>query len=292
MSEQQETLAQALDRIGAALTQARTTKLQADRATAVAQSNQRWNSKGPLQTTLANDLTKQMEDWARIRDGLPSFLQFARTCTVKVNKPKVQRLRNSKAFRHKHRYVVPNVFLVAGNLKFQVETLEDVGTVQHFQKWDHTSHKYTQHTSIIVPRLCIKFGVTFYGSDIEPLQRELSEIFTQDAGENWSQAAEKVRAAWQDVESRLDAIVSESFEKKGTKERAIFRDRFITALLQTKGLIDAPPEAIHAIFKLGWSEIEALMKFTRRNQADIDLVDLEDIVTAQNEARVKNVMES
>ena len=61
---------------------------------------------------------------------------------------------------------------------------------------------------------------------------------------------------------------------------------------KTRGLIDASPEAIFEIFKLGYDEITQLARFSSRNKADVALVQLEDIVEAQNTIRVKKVMES
>jgi hypothetical protein len=120
----------------------------------------------------------------------------------------------------------------------------------------------------------------------------ISDAFLREAGANWEDVVQKVEAYFQKMESSVEEIVNTHLSKHRSKERLAFQEKLSKCLLQTKELIDAPPEAIHAIFKLGGAEILQLAKFTKRNNADIDLVEIEDIMAAQDDARVKTVMES
>jgi hypothetical protein len=246
--------------------------------------------------------------WKKNHQGFLDLLEFAKRCEVVVRKPKVNRGRQQDghpdslpAFYHKHRAVVPQIWLRSGpdceKVEYRVETLHFVHHEQRDMQWgeDNAGNDIEKEVmTVSVPEIFQKFGGWFSCpvGNADDWEKALTLLFVQEAGENWQKVREQVVAAWNEVGTRLDAIVDGAFDKHGAKEKKVFREKFIKALVETKGLIEAPPDAVLAVFRLGWEEIEVLMKFTKRNQADIGLVDFEDVEMAQNEARVKLVMES
>ena len=226
-----------------------------------------------------------------------AFALFCKSCRVKIGKTKVLRTSSYKQrrFMHRGRSVRPDVLLIHGDQKTRVDDVEDIDSIGKQYEWDPKLSKTVEFIQARIPGVIRNTGnghETRLPMKMVDLSIEYVDAFLEEAGPNWTEIVEKVRAHFKFVEANTDKIVSEHFGKRGPAERKIFRDKFCTSLAATKGLIDAPPEAILAVFKLGWQEIETLMKFTRKNKADVDLVELEDIVTAQDEARVKTVMET
>ncbi len=226
---------------------------------------------------------------------IQEFVNFLRACSVKIEKPKVLRAKSGQAkhaFHHKHRWVMPQVILVHGKKRMLVENVTDV---------DDTHETYRGTARVRepeFPHLYFHWGhIHFYRSGNLPnlydgFMGELVDAFKHDCGDNWQRIVDATRAEWSRVQNNLDEIVDEQFGKKGEAEREVFREKLSKFLLSSKGLIDTPPEAILAFFKLGYDEIEKFARFTTQNRADISLVELEDIVSTQQLAQVRKVMES
>ena len=226
------------------------------------------------------------------RPGALKVLEFCKNCKVKVSKPKVIR-----GLKHSHmtmmgRTIKPQVLLVTAEMNLRVESLRDIDTQEVAYDWTVGTHG----TEFIRPKIpSLGHKITSHNLqlpiNLQSYMTEVVDAFLEEASDNWQEVTDKIRAHWKDVESRLEEIVLAHFAKKGPKERQIFQEKFAAVLAQTTGLIDVPADAILAVFKLGCQEIETLAKFVRKNDADVDLVELEDIVLAQNTGRVKTVME-
>ena len=226
---------------------------------------------------------------------IQEFVAFLSACTVKVDKPKVLRAKSGQAkhaFHHKHRWVMPQVALVLGKKRILIENVTDV---------DDTHETYQGSKKVRepeFPHLYFHWGrIHFYRSGNVPnlydgFMGELVSAFKHEIGDNWQRIVDATRTEWSRVGTNLDELVDAQFGKKGEAERAEFRAKLSKFLLSSKGLIDTPPEAILAFFKLGYDEIEKFARFTTQNRADISLVELDDITSTQQLAQVRKVMES
>ncbi len=272
MTEQeQETLEECIDRIDAIWARDRQTR---------------------LVHTQGHDRTLVLEETQKLAKGREHFLallHFAQTCNVVISKTKVLRVRGSSnrgAFQHKGRFVMPNIALVSGEKKIVIEYLDDVKDFD-----DRTGQ-------VCLPHIYARWGGISLGSQWDKAASyyrftdDLAKAFKHSAGAHWQEVCQQVRDEWKKVETNLDQLVDKQFEIKGNQERREFQLKLMSMLGKTKGLIDASPEAVFEIFKLGYDDIEKLARFTSRNKADIGLITLDDVKTAQDEARVKSVMES
>ena len=281
-----ETLAECLARIDAHHAR--------DRAARIDQSRRHGND---YSTIKAEESTLQEN-----RIQLLALAEFLHNCTVVVGKTKVLRVKGSgskstHAFSHKGRFVMPYVTLVwkreGDTKKVVIESLEDL------VDWEMAYRSgATQERVARIPHIYLRWGhISFHRSGAAPslydtFMDDLVAAFNRAAGDNWKKIIEVTRAEWARVEQNLESLVAAQFDAKGDKERLEFQEKLMHMLGKTRGLIDASPEAIFEIFKLGYDEITQLARFSSRNKADVALVQLEDIVEAQNTIRVKKVMES
>jgi hypothetical protein len=276
-----ETLAECLDRINAFYEKDRPARLAATPYT---------------RSTEADGIREEAGLLANNRRPLIQFAEFLRNCKVVIGKPRVMRVKGPsrrQAFHHRGRYIMPVVTLVWKDRKLTIETLSDLEDWHMTYKTGNSQVRESQ-----VPHLYMAWGeIALYRSGpnanlYEAFLEPLVAAFNRDAGDNWKNAVVTIRAEWARVEGQLDALVAAQFDAKGDKERREFQTKLMKMLASTKGLIDVSPEAIFEIFKLGYDEITELAKFSSRNKADIGLVQLEDIVEAQDLIRVRKVMES
>jgi len=282
VDEKQETLAECLDRIAAHTARDRQTRMV--------------NERSDIGKRLIQDEPQRLSS---NNFSLLALVEFLQNCAVLIGKTKVLRVRGSHAraaFQHKNRYVMPNVVLVWKDRKLPIYSLPDL--YDWADVHDYSTRRVVRRT--VLPGICQSWGnINIERNSIhtnpglyDPFMDELVAAFLYSAGDNWKKVCQEVQAEWDRVKTNLDAHVTAQFDAKGTKERKEFQDKLAKMLGITKGLIDATPEAILEIFKLGYKDIEQLARFSARNKADTALVQLEDIVDAQNEIRVRKVMES
>jgi hypothetical protein len=250
--------------------------------------------------------TRERSAWSDSCKTILKFLAFAQSCKVVIRKPKILRSGENlqtvhhddwSGFCHKNRFIVPQVFLVSGETEYRVERLNSIRT--NHVKYEFASNGTIKAVQVVLmpDMLKEKFGLPF----LFPLsqvpsssrwEKKMALAFAREAGANWQNVKQQVADEWAYVESHVNHIYNTEFGKTSAKERKTFRIKFTKTLAQTRGLVEAPPEAILALFQLGWQEIKALQSFTKRNAADIGVATLDDIVDSQNEARVQIVMES
>jgi len=280
VDEKQETLAECLDRINAFYEKSRANRLAAVPYT---------------RSSEADYIRQEAEFLTNNRRPLIQLAEFLANCKVVIGKPRVLRVKGGsrrEAFPYKGRHVMPAVTLAWKDRKIVIETTKDL------EDW-HLVYKGTkQEREPQIPWIYMAWGqIGLHRSGgapdlYAPFIDQLVAAFNRDAGPNWQNAIAAIRAEWARVERDLDNLVSAQFDAKGDKERREFQEKLMKMLAHTKGLIDASPEAIFEIFKLGYEEITELARFSSRNKADVGLIKLEDIVDAQNEIRVRKVMES
>lgn len=211
------------------------------------------------------------------------FVEFIQNCRLKIGKPKVTKIHGEwtkKTIKCKNRFITPNVTLVHGKKKVVVTNPE------HFKP-----------VSDRLPSiLCHSLIERNYNIYTQQYHNELSfsafPLFKETVGPKWDELVAQIDKVWTDVTSNADKIMSEFMDANLSGERDILREKLVKVFSSTKKLIDASPEAILEIFKLGAVEIEALRSFASRNKSDIHIADVEDILTAQELAKISSVHES
>jgi len=227
------------------------------------------------------------------REGLKKFVSFICAAKAKVAKPMVYKTRRGgyHSFAHRGNYVKPNVRLVYKDQDIEVQDREFLALERKAYKWDQATGNNVSYIAPSIPAICQKnFSVAYFGDDKETQQ--INDAIVADCGEALQLLDQTIRQEWDRVEGALDQIIEDHRTRKGPKDRKIFQEKMSEQLAATKGLIEADPASILAIFKLGHIEIEILMRYAKRNRHEVDLVELEDIVEAQALAKVKNVMKS
>lgn len=232
----------------------------------------------------------------KMKEELIAFFYFCQKCTIKILPTKVKRSgrHTDGSYSCKNRFVQPDILLKWGSREIHCSK-KDYFTLDERYILDHTTDPQTWASRPNLPCLMQEFGVyrhqlvmDFTFTNILP---DLVKAFEEEVP-GWAAIREQALEHLVIVENSLEEIVRNYVDKTGKSERSAFRKKLSDCLVKTKGLIDAPPEAITAIFKLGHAEIDTLMRFARRNKADTDIVTVEDIEEAQNDARVRSVMES
>ena len=235
----------------------------------------------------------------KMKDELIAFFYFCQKCKIKILPTKVKRTgrHTDGSYPCKNRFVQPDILLKWGDReihcskKDQFELIEKYLEATDYSVQNGDNQKWSYRPNL--PCLTQEFGVYRHqlASDFTNILPDLVKAFEEEVP-GWAKIQEQALEHLVIVENSLEEIVRNYVDKTGKSERSAFRRKLSDCLVKTKGLIDAPPEAITAIFKLGHTEIDLLMRFARRNKADTDIVTVEDIEEAQNDARVRSVMES
>ena len=237
---------------------------------------------------------RRIEELQRAKTCLEHFVKFVNCAKVKIGKPQVYKTRRGgyHSFPHRGNFVKPNVRIDDGKgTDIEVENREFVSLQRTSYRYDHNLAKNMPYTAACIPTICAKgFNVPYMAEGPELIQ--VNAAIKEDCGPALEEIDRTIRQEWDRVEGALEQIINDHRVKKGPKERKILQEKLSETLSKTQGLIDADPAAIHAIFKLGWDEIEVLMKYAKRNKHEVDLAELEDIVEAQALAKVKNVMKT
>lgn len=137
-----------------------------------------------------------------------------------------------------------------------------------------------------------------YGIQYTTLQQVLSRtardefmpIIHDALGPRWAECQQRLVQEIQRIDQNIHQIVEEHVTKYSVKERKALQKKLSTLLEKSQDLIDAPPEVLFALYQVSPDEIKKFAGHIKRNPNDVDVVELEDIVDAQNQARVRRVM--
>ncbi len=240
-------------------------------------------------TSIYQNILKEPVILGENKGRFEALLGFVRNCKLVVGRPKVLRVRNSGGadyFKHKGRYILPNLVLVSGETKYAVERLWSVHCYKTSPKIETSFPDIFRHWQIS------NYSSGHLSSIYDGFVDDITVAFERDAGENWTNILRDIDRIWNETSLRLEEIVNDTFGKRGSRDREKLRTNLSKVLHSTRGLIDAPPEAILTILKLGYNEIELLARFSSQHKADLHIVELEDIIQAQRESQVRNVMDS
>ncbi len=236
----------------------------------------------------------------KMKSDLIAFFYFAQKCTIKILPPKVKR--NGRvtegSYACKNRFVKPDILLKWSGREIHLSKRDEFELVEKYVKSTNygaplgaPENEWAERPNL--PNLMQEFGVYRHQlvTDFTNILPDIVAAFEAEVP-GWPAIREQALAHIAEVEGSLEQIVRNFVDKSGKSERSAFRKKLSDCLVKTRGLIDAPPEAVTAIFKLGHAEIDTLMRFAKRAKADTDIVTVEDIEEAQNDARVRSVMES
>ncbi len=234
----------------------------------------------------------------KMKSDLIAFFYFCQKCTIKILPPKVKRTGRitEGSYPCKNRFVKPDILLKWGGREIHCSKKDEFELIEKYvEATDYSKPDGVQTWSNRrnLPCLMQEFGVYRHQlvTDFTNILPDIVAAFEAEVP-GWPAIQAQALAHIAEVEGSLEQIVRNYVDKTGKSERSAFRKKLSDCLVKTKGLIDAPPEAVTAIFKLGHAEIDTLMRFAKRNKADTDIVTVEDIEEAQNDARVRSVMES
>lgn len=241
---------------------------------------------------LAGDCSKdERTALSRLKKELPRFLQALSEAKLKILPPRVLRgnPRGSNYFEHMGRKVCIQAELTVGGKTYDVSDLQMLGgwatyfgaeAHRDLWKWDDW------------PRLLIHDDFwKDHGWQHRKFDGNFCATFVVDCPK-LREFQMELNAEWHRILNSRQAIVGTSLEKTGRKERAALRKKFAVTLVKASGLSDADPSAILKFFKLGHDDLKFLASFIKRNKADCEIVELEDIIEAQNIAKVEKVMKS
>jgi len=233
-----------------------------------------------------NRLIKTLEG---ARAGVPSFVKFVETCTIQIEKPRVYKSKRGGHYNFMHRglYIKPMITLVTDGRKIEVENKEFLSTTSIDR---YAGGKQVPRDQI--PWLASRHFNIYASSYSFNMDDVLIRALMEDCGDSIKRIHEAICKEYDDVESKLDSIVNEHRDRHGERDRKKLQEKLATTLRRTQGLIEADPASVLAVFKLGWKEIEILMKYAKKNKHEVDLAELEDIQEAQNIAKIGGVMES
>lgn len=122
------------------------------------------------------------------------------------------------------------------------------------------------------------------------LRREFYRVINEAFGPRWAECQQRLIQEVLRIDQNIRQIVQDYITKYSVKERKALQKKLSALLGKTQGLIDADPKAIFEFYKLCSDDIKKFAGHVKRNPNDVDVVELEDIVEAQNLARVHKVM--
>lgn len=123
-----------------------------------------------------------------------------------------------------------------------------------------------------------------------PGREEFFRVIHEALGPRWVECQQQLIQEIRRIDRDIHQIVQDHITKYSVKERKALQKKLSTLLEKSQGLVDAPPEAIFEFYKISPDEIKKFAGHVKRNPNDVEVVELEDIVEAQNQARVRKVM--
>ena len=221
--------------------------------------------------------------------AVKDFVPLMREGKLVIDKPRILRTFKQTSYIHAERYIVVQAAVHYKDALHDVSCLPDLGLVEdegctgiwrpasfpHMlsRTWDLSNYYHSIFNSV--------------GSE-----GQFVSLLSLAGGDNWVHVREAVAAEARRIYLNRVALVEESMVKTSGRERKALQKKFARALEGAGDLVDADPEAVMKFFKIGWADLKLLSRFVKRNSADVAIVEVEDIVEAQNLARVGKVMKA
>ena len=234
-------------------------------------------------------IDKQIVD---ILAALELFFEMISSCTFTTGKPRVNKIRASAgyhwAFEHNKLFVVPTV--IANYGKLGKISINDVTEFNRFNNKNKPVIPYIHVPSESILHYMIGQLVINY-NDRTHINRFI-DLVHEAFGSRLDELNTQLTSLRYEIGSRLDELTNSRIDKTKNKEANKFQSKLVKFLKGNPKVAEIDPDLIMTCFHMDPNTLKAMRQFIYVNRHDLAFISTDDIVTAQNLAKIGQVHDS
>ncbi len=211
---------------------------------------------------------------------------------VVSGKPKVHKLNKTGSVKTGNLYVSPDVCLT-----FKQTSIRAV-VGWHLNRFSDVHDPV--HGTVVdknVPTIPYMFrvpnGIPYTGLTIDPTGDEMVSIaLFNGLEERWNDIYLQIIQSMQSQLDNADSAITNHRVKRGSKDRKNFQVRMMKTISECPNLREKDEQFLLQVMQLDSRELEILLKFSKKNKADLDIVDADDIRGVLDILVVGDILES
>lgn len=230
-----------------------------------------------------------------VLEALNSFDEMIRSCTFTTRKPRVNKVRLSINynwhFEYNRLFVIPIVFANYGKLGSML-----INNKNEFKRFGHNQNPIIPYVNLpkesktkILTNAANKLIIDYHDKTYE---NRFVNLIHEVYGPRLDELDAQLNQLRDEVGLKLDGLVNHRIEKTKLTESNKFQTKLVKFLKKNPSVAGIDPNLIMSCFKLDPDVLQAMRSFLSVNRSDLAFITKQDIVIAQDLAKIQQVHDS